>query len=265
MEQQNVLYSKTDGIATVTLNRPKAFNSIDLDLGADLVRALEAAHDDTEVRAVLLTGSGKFFCTGGDLSYFTKFLEPGKDRSEPFRQIIKALNLAVMLIRRMPKPVIAVINGAAGGAGVSLAACCDLRICASSVKFRQAYTSIALAGDGGWSLFIPLLVGFGRAMELSLLDPVFDAKQALEWGLVTKVVDDADLGRESREMAAKLAAGATYAYALLKENMNRSVLALLESQIELERTGMINASRSSDYVEGIRAFLEKKKPDFKGQ
>jgi 2-(1,2-epoxy-1,2-dihydrophenyl)acetyl-CoA isomerase len=263
MELGSVIYTKSDGIATITLNRSKAFNSIDLDLGDDLVHALEAAHDDIEVRAVLLTGSGRFFCTGGDLSYFTKFLDT--DPSEPFRQIIKRLNIAVMLIRRMPKPVIAVINGAAGGAGVSLAASCDLRICASSVKFRQAYTSLAMAGDGGWSLFIPLLIGFGKTMELTLLDPVFGAKEALEWGLVTTVVDDAELEKVSREMASKLARGATYAYALAKENMNRSVLALLESQIELERTGMINASRSSDYREGIKAFLEKTKPNFQGR
>jgi 2-(1,2-epoxy-1,2-dihydrophenyl)acetyl-CoA isomerase len=263
MELENVLYAKTDGIAKITLNRPKAFNSLNPGLGRDLVRALEIAQEDTEVRVVLLTGSGKSFCTGGDLKYFTEFLETHP--TEPFRQIIKDLNIAVMLIRRMPKPVIAVINGVAGGAGVSLAASCDLRICASSVKFRQAYTSIALAGDGGWSLFIPLLDGMGKAMELTLLDPVFDAKEALEWGLVTKVVDDAELENESMKIAAQLAKGATYAYALAKENINRSVLGLLESQIELERTGMINASRSEDYPEGIKAFLEKKKPNFQGK
>jgi len=165
----------------------------------------------------------------------------------------------------MPKPVIAVINGVAGGAGVSLAASCDLRICASSVKFRQAYTSIALAGDGGWSLFIPLLVGLGKAMELTLLDPVFDAQEALQWGLVTKVVDDAELQNEAMKIAARLAGGATYAYAIAKENLNRSVLGMLESQIELERTGMINASRSLDYPEGIKSFLQKKKPNFQGK
>lgn len=263
MELECVLYEKTDGIATITLNRPKAFNSIDPGLGRDLVRALEIAGEDSDVRVVLLTGSGGFFCTGGDLKYFTGFLETHP--TEPFRQIIKDLNIAVMLIRRMPKPVIAVINGVAGGAGVSLLAACDLRVCASSVKFRQAYTSIALSGDGGWSLFIPMLVGMGKAMELTLLDPVFDANDALQWGLVNKVVGDAELVGESRKIAEKLAGGATYAFAIAKENLNRSVLGMLESQIELERTGMINASRSLDYPEGIKAFMQKKKPNYQGK
>ncbi len=263
MELETVTYAKSDGVATITLNRPKSFNSINLDLGRDLVLALESANDDQNVRAVILTGSGKFFCTGGDLNYFTSYMNT--DRSEPFRQVIKNLNIAVMLIRRMPKPVIAMINGAAGGAGVSLAASCDLRICGASVRFRQAYTSIALAGDGGWSLFVPLLVGMGKAMELTLLDPMFGAQEALEWGLVTKVVDDAELEKVSMEIASNLAKGPTYAYALAKENINRSVLVMLESQIELERTGMINASRSDDYPEGIKAFFEKRKAAFTGK
>lgn len=263
MELEFVIYAKSDGVATITLNRPKAFNSLNPELGRNLVRALEIAGEDSEVRVVLLTGSGGSFCTGGDLKYFTSYLETHP--TEPFRQIIKDLNIAVMLIRRMPKPVIAVINGVAGGAGVSLAAACDLRICALSVKFRQAYTSIALSGDGGWSLFVPLLVGMSKAMELTLLDPVFDANDALEWGLVTKVVGDAELENEARKIAAQLAQGATYAFAIAKENINRSVLGMLESQIELERTGMINASRSLDYPEGINSFLQKKKPTFQGK
>ncbi len=263
MELENVLYSKSNGVVTITLNRPKAFNSLNLAMGGDLVRALEAAHDDPEARAVIITGSGKFFCTGGDIAYFKTFFD--KDPSEPFRQVIKSLNLAVMLIRRMPKPVIAMVNGAAGGAGFTLAAACDLRICANSTKFRYAYTAINMPGDGGWSLFVPLLIGFGRTMELIMLDPVLDAQQALQWGLVTKVVDDADLEKESRAMAARLASGATRAFAIAKENMNRSMLAILESQLELERSGMIAASRCSDYFEGVNAFFEKRKANFQGK
>lgn len=263
MELENVLYSKSDGVVTITLNRPKAFNSLDAGLGSDFVRALEAAHDDPEARAVIITGAGKFFCTGGDISYFKTFFDT--DPSEPFRQIIKNLNIAMMLIRRMPKPVIAMVNGAAGGAGFTLAAACDLRICGNSTKFRYAYTSINMPGDGGWSLFVPLLIGFGRTMELIMLDPVLDAQQALQWGLVTKVVDDADLEKESRAMAARLASGATRAFAIAKENMNRSMLAILESQLELERSGMIAASRYADYIEGVKAFFEKRKPNFQGK
>lgn len=263
MELENILYSKSDGVVTIALNRPKAFNSVDPGLGSDLVRALETVNDDPEARAVIITGTGKFFCTGGDITYFKTFFDT--DPSEPFRQIIKNVNMAVMLIRRMPKPVIAMVNGVTGGGGFSIAAACDFRICGNSTKFRSAYASINMPGDGGWSIFVPLLIGFGRTMELMMLDPVLDAQQALQWGLVTKMVNDEDLEKEARAMAARLASGPTKAFAIAKENMNRSMLAILESQLELERSGMIAASRYADYTEGVHAFFEKRKPHFQGK
>jgi len=165
----------------------------------------------------------------------------------------------------MPKPVIAAINGAASGAGMSLAVACDLRMATASARFRQAYTGIGMVGDGGWTLFVPLLAGYSKAMELLLLDPVFDAHQAMAWGLVTQVVEDGQLENASMEMASRLAQGPTKAFGIAKENMNRALMAVLETQLELERSGMIAASRTSDYLEGIKAFTEKRKPDFKGR
>lgn len=263
MDFENIIYTKKDAVATIRLNRPKLFNALDLRLGGELVSALEDCAEDTDVRAVIVTGEGKAFCSGGDIQYFKTFLEI--DPSSPFRQVIKFLNLAVINIRRMQKPVIAAINGAVGGAGMSLAVACDMRISVSSARFRQAYTGIGMVGDGGWTLFVPLLAGYGRAMELLLLDPVFDAHQALAWGLVTQVVEDGQLEQSSLAMAVKLAQGPTKAFGIAKENMNRALMAFLENQLELERSGMIAASRTSDYLEGLKAFTEKRKPEFKGR
>ncbi len=263
MNFEHILFTKNSGVATIKFNRPKSFNALDLDSGSEIVAAIERCNEDEQIRAVIITGEGKAFCSGGDIAYFKKFLDTAP--SEPFRDVIKYLNLAIIGIRRMPKPVIAAINGAVGGAGMSIAAACDLRISVASAKFRQAYTGIGMVGDGGWTIFVPLLTGFGKAMEMLLLDPVFDAKQAKEWGLVTVVVEDEKLNQTAFEIASKLAQGPTKAYAIAKENLNRSMIAHLESQLELERTGMIAASRTEDYVEGVRAFLEKRKPVFKGR
>ncbi|MDD2671211.1 MAG: enoyl-CoA hydratase [Syntrophales bacterium] len=263
MEFKDIIFTVRDGVAKITFNKPKTFNSVDLDFSGEIEAAVEECEKNDAIRAVVITGKGKAFCGGGDISYFTKYFDG--DRAEPFRQIIKKVNLLIISIRRMAKPVIAQINGAAGGAGISLAAACDLRVCAASAKFRTGYTSIGLVGDGGWTVFIPQLVGFGKAMEIMLLDPFFDAKQALEWGFVNKVVEDSDLERTVDELALKLAKGPTRAFAIAKENMNRGFMGMLERQLELERMGMAEASLTADYVEGVKAFLEKRPAKFTGK
>jgi len=157
------------------------------------------------------------------------------------------------------------INGTAAGAGVSIAAACDLRICASSAKFRQAYTSIGLIPDGAWTLLVPLLIGFSKASELVYMDPVFDAKEALQMGLVNKVVDDSELEKTTMDIALKLASGPTISYSIVKENFNNALFGLLERQLELERRGMIWVGKTADAKEGIASFIGKRKPSFKGQ
>jgi len=261
MQFENVILEKSNHVATIKLNRPKMFNSIDFGLGDDLVRALEICTDDDDTRVVVITGEGKAFCAGGDLAAF----KDSPDISDTLRQIIKKLNICIMLIRRMSKPVIAAINGAVGGGGMSIAAACDLRICASSVKFRQAYTSVGLVPDGAWTLLVPLLIGLGKAFELALLDPVFDAGQALEFGFVNNVVDDTELEKTTFDMASKLAKGPAVSFAIVKENLNNSMLGFLERQLELERRGMTVIGKTSDAKEGITAFLEKRKPVFTEQ
>jgi 2-(1,2-epoxy-1,2-dihydrophenyl)acetyl-CoA isomerase len=260
MQYDNILFTKADQVAVIKFNRPKAFNAFNFDLFNDLIKALEICGDDKDVKVIVITGEGKAFSTGGDVAMF----ESSPDASETLRQLTKLLNFAITGIRRISKPVIAMINGTVAGVGVSVAAACDLRICASSAKFRQAYTSIGLIPDGAWTLLLPLLIGFGKAQELVYLDPLLSAGEALDMGLVNQVVEDAELESTTRQIAMKLAAGPSIAYAIAKENFNQAMLGLLERQLELERSGMIRVGRTADAREGIAAFMEKRKPVFKG-
>jgi len=261
MSSDNVIVEKSNQVATIRLNMPGSFNTLVDDLKVDLLKAVEVCADDSDTKAVIVTGSGKAFCAGGDINLFKE----SADTSDRLRQGLKLVNLVIVGLRRMPKPVIAAINGVTGGAGVSLAAACDLRICASSAKFKTGYTSIALVPDGGWTLLVPRLIGFGKAMELLLLDAPFGAEQALQYGLVNKVVEPEQLEEEAYAIARKLAEGPSVSYAIIKENFNHALYGLLERQLELEREGMIRAGRTADSKEGFAAFLEKRKPRFTGK
>jgi len=263
MQFDNLIFEKKDGVATIRLNRPKSFNAMNLELSNDLLKALYACADDETTRAVIITGEGRAFCSGGDLAAFKGSLE--NNPAEPIREVITVINVVIQGVRSMPKPVIAAINGAVGGAGLSLAAACDLRICAAGAKFRQAYTGVALVPDGGWTLLMPLLIGFGRAAELIFLNEPLDAGKALSWGLVHKVVEDGDLERVALETAQGLAQGPTKAFAIAKENLNRALQGMLASQLEHERAGICQAARTADYQAGVRAFFEKKPPLFTGK
>ncbi len=261
MQFDDVIYEKADRIATITLNRPDALNAVSFDLLSGLIKALEACSDDREVKAVVLTGKGKAFCAGGDVRMFHE----APDLSETTRQMTKLLNFTITGLRRIPKPVIAMINGPIFGVGISIAAACDLRICGASVKLRQAYTSIGLSPDGAWTLLVPTLIGFSKASELMYMDPLFDAVQALEMGLVNRVVDDAELEKVTREIASRLAHGPAASFSIVKENFNNALFGLLERQLELERAGIVRAAGTADAKEGIASFIEKRKPEFKGE
>lgn len=258
MQLTNIIFQKADHLAFIKLNRPKAFNALNFDLFNDLIKALELCADDDDVKVIIITGEGNAFCAGGDIASFAA-------SPDVFRQLTKLLNFTITGIRYIPKPVIAMINGTTAGVGVSIAAACDLRICAASAKFKQAYTSIGLIPDGAWTLLVPLLIGFSKAAELVYLDPAFDAQEALGMGLVNKVVVDSELEKETRNMALKLASSATLSFARVKENLNNSLLGLLERQLELERRGLIAIGKTADAQEGIAAFLAKRQPVFQGK
>lgn len=261
MELQYAILRKADGIATISLNRPKEYNAVNFDLFNDLIKAFEICHADKDVKAVIVTGKGKAFCSGGDVAMF----KSSPDTSETLRQLTKLLSVVITEIRYIPKPVIAMINGVAAGVGISIAAACDLRICASSAQFRQAYTSIGLVPDGAWTLLVPQLIGFGRATELMLLDPLFDATEALEYGLVNRVVEEAELEQVTRDIAVKITQGPSISFAIAKDNLNNAFLGLLERQLELERRGLIWAGSTADVQEGLTAFFERRKPRFQGK
>ncbi len=261
MDFENIVFEQADGVAVIRMNRPGELNTLSMGLVADLLKALEICWDDGGVKAVVITGNGRIFCAGGDAVTFKN----SPDLGDTARQMTKAFDPLISGIRRMGKPVIAMINGAAMGAGLSLAAACDLRICGASAVFRQAYTSVGLVPDGAWSLFVPLLIGFGRASGLVFLDPTLDARKALEIGLVNEVVEDADLEAKTLERAARLAKGPLAAFAIAKDNLNRAMLARLESQLEQERLGIVKAGRTKDALEGLESMLSRRTPVFRGE
>jgi 2-(1,2-epoxy-1,2-dihydrophenyl)acetyl-CoA isomerase len=261
MELETVLLEQSEGVAFIRMNRPKEMNTLNFQLTKDLLKALELCWDDAAVKVVVVTGTGKAFCAGGDVAAF----RGAADIGDATRQMTKDFDPLISGIRRMGKPIIAMVNGICMGAGLSLAAACDLRICGASAVFRQAYTSVGLTPDGAWGLTVPLLIGFGRASELVFSDPVMDAKKAYEIGLANEVAEDAELENTVRKKAQRLAAGPLAAFAVAKDNLNRAMLGLLEAQLEQERLGIMRAGRTADAREGIVAILEKRRPVFRGE
>ena len=246
-------------VALVTLNRPDSANTINLQMAMDLLAAAMTCSRNNTVRAVVLTGSGRNFCFGGDL----RAVASEGVESAYLRELTGYLHLAISHFVRMDPPVIAAVNGTAAGAGVGLAAMSDLVVCGKTSKFNLAYTNAGLTPDGGTSFFLPRVIGARRAMELMLLNRPLLAKQALDWGLVNEVVDDGDLLERALEIAGQLADGATGAFGQTKRLVAHA-LGALESHMTLESETIASQAASVDGIEGIRAFLEKRKPDFSG-
>lgn len=265
MPAESVLMSVREGVATVTLNRPEVLNALDLPAGEALVRAIQASRDDHAVRAVILTGAGRGFCAGGDVKAMWEGVREGKDPQDFFRDLTVPLHRLILDLRSMEKPVVAAINGATGGAGMSLAAACDLRLAAEGATFKQAYTSIGLTPDGGWTALIPQIIGSAKATELLLLDPVLDARQALALGLVHEVVPGAGVVERARAVATRLAQGPTMAFGGAKALLNAALFPDLEAQLERERQRIIRQGVTADFREGLAAFVEKRTPRFSGK
>ena len=263
VEFQNIIFEKKGNTAFITMNRPDNFNSLNPDLTIEITSAVDLCCSDGEVRVIVLTGSGKAFCSGGDIKFFSS-APPGRP-DKPFEEILPLLNRLILSIRQAPQPVLAAVNGVAAGAGVPLALSCDLRIASDRAKFKLAYTSLGLPPDGGSTLLLALAAGFSRACEMVFLDPVYDARQALEAGLVHRVVEAEKFEGAVRELAGQLAAGPAKALAIAKAELNQAFLSLLEKQLEAERKGVLEASLTEDYREGLMAFLEKRSPVFKGR
>ena len=253
-----VLLDVHDRVATVTLSRPDSYNALTLEVARELLSAALRCEADPEVRAVVLTGAGKHFCFGGDLRAMR---EQGDAAPGYLNELTTHLHAAISAFTRMRAPVIAAINGTAAGAGVGLVCAADLALCARGSRFSLAYTGVGLAPDGSVSFLLPRIVGRRRAMELLLLNRVLSAEEALAWGLVNQVLDDAELVTQSQALAAKLAAGPTEAFGATKRLMGASSPGL-ESQMALEGRTIAAMSSHPHGREGIAAFIEKRQASY---
>jgi 2-(1,2-epoxy-1,2-dihydrophenyl)acetyl-CoA isomerase len=261
MATNPVLFEVRNNVAHVTLNRPQAGNALDVEMAKGLMEVSLRCESDRNVRAVLLRGAANTFCLGGDVKIFA-----AQERLPSYlRQITSYLHLAVSRFARLDAPVIAAVQGAAAGGGFSLAISCDLVLAAESATFLMAYTKIGMAPDGGSSYFLPRLIGFKRAMELTLTNRVLSAREACEWGLVTEVVAPEKLADRAEELATSLAQGPTGAFGSAKRLLHSGWNQSLETQMELESRAIAEAGGSADGQEGIRAFVEKRKANFSGK
>lgn len=265
MSNDTVLLDIDGGIATLTLNRPQAMNALDLAMSAALRDATEQVEHDAAVRVVVLRGAGAHFMAGGDIKWFHGLLDaPAAERRSRFERLIAEVHGSVLRLRRMGKPVLASVQGAAAGFGLSLMNACDLAIAADDAYFTLAYCHLGTSPDGGATFGLPRLVGAKQAMEIALLGDRFDARRALELGLVNRVVPAADLAAETRKLAERLAAGPTAAYAKTKRLINESVNCTLTEQLQAEQDSFAASALTADFAEGVRAFVEKRKPRFSG-
>ena len=259
----SVLATLETGVLTVTLNRPDKLNAFNPEMHERLREALERAKDEPEVRAVLLTGAGRAFCAGQDLS--ERNVAAGAPPIDLAVSLGSHYNPLVRRLRELPKPVICAVNGVAAGAGANIALACDLVVAARSASFVQAFSKIGLVPDSGGSWFLPRLVGQARATGLALLGEKLSAEDAAAWGLIWKVVDDAQLMTETLAIAKNLSEGPTKGYGLIKKAFSMSATNTLDAQLDLERDLQRQAGFTEDYREGVSAFKEKRPPRFKGK
>ncbi|MGH6990197.1 MAG: 2-(1,2-epoxy-1,2-dihydrophenyl)acetyl-CoA isomerase PaaG [Stellaceae bacterium] len=259
MAWKTVLFEIADGVGTLTLNRPDKLNAFNDQLHLDIADVINQVENDKNIRALVITGAGRGFCSGADL---TQRIAPGSGAGDALDQ---HYHPRLRRLKALAKPVIAAVNGPAAGAGMSLALACDIVIAAESAVFIQAFTRIGLVPDAGSTYFLPRLVGTARAKALTLLAEPLSARDAAAWGLILKAVPDAQLMEEAMAMARKLAAGPTFALGLTKQAIDQSLGNDLDTQLSLERDFQKAASRSADFREGVTAFLEKRAARFTGE
>jgi len=262
MAYQHLLLERRDHVATITLNRPDAYNALDLGLGRELFHAALEVDEDPGVRCVVITGAGKAFCAGGDVKDFVDNLPR---IGILIKELTTYLHGAVSRLTRSVKPVIMAVNGVAAGGGFSLALSGDVVVAAESARFTMAYAKIAATPDGSSSYFLPRLVGLRRALDLYLTNRVLSAREALEWGLVTRVVPDAELRSAVDALAHELAAGPTLAIGGAKRLFHQSTWESLETQMELEAQAIAASGHTEDFRAGVTAFANKQPPTFHGR
>ena len=257
--KESILTRQQGAILEIALNRPEAYNALNLEVMVMLSDVLASAATDDGIKGILITGKGKAFCSGGDLKWIS---QQSGDAGSTLHKLAPQFHIAITEIRRMEKPVVAAINGIAAGGGFSLALACDFRVMAETAVLRQAYTSSGLSIDGGGTFALPRLVGLARALEVAAFDQPISSAQALAWGLVTKVVPDDRVIEEALSMLERLTKSALHSFAWSKRLLLESFNNTLETQLELERQGISDCAVHPNGQEGIKAFLEKRKPVF---
>ena len=262
MDYQTLNYDVDSGVATITLNRPEALNAMSPAMAKELHEVALQIDANNSVRAVVLTGTGKAFCAGGDLG---AFVAAGEQARTLILQMTGDLHLALSRLSRNRAPVIAAVNGTAAGAGFSLAMAADLAIAEEQAVFTMAYTNAGLSPDGSSTYFMPRKIGDRRTRELMLTNRVLTAPEALDWGVVNQVVESGGALAAARVMAAGMAQGPTEAYAQVKRLLDSSFSQSLETQMELEARAIADQVASVDGQEGMLAFVEKRKPQFRGE
>ena len=263
MASDLVLSQVSDGVTTITLNRPDVLNSVNGRMADALLGALRHAAEDDAVRAVLLTGAGRAFCAGQDLAAVVP--AEGKPMPDLGDVVRRQYNPIIHAIRTLEKPVVCAVNGVAAGAGANIAFCCDITIAAEDATFIQSFAKIGLIPDSGGTFILPRIVGLQRAAAMTMLADKLDAARAKEWGLLFDVVPAAELAQVSREIAQRLAAMPTRGIGLAKRGFNAGFGNDLDTQLALEEELQREAGRTADYAEGVRAFVEKRKPNFTGR
>ena len=256
---EHLLYDLNDGILTITLNRPEVFNALNDKITFELQDALKKAKADPEVRVIILTGSGKAFCSGQDLK-----ATAGQKRS--FKESLdKRYNPIIKQMRSMPKPIIGKINGVAAGAGCSIALACDVIVGKEDTRFIEVFINIGLVPDSGSSYFLPRTLGTLRAFEMASMGSTVLGKKAEEWGLINAAVPESEFDQKVMEYATHFAKAPTKSIGLIKKMLQKAASSTLEEMLEYEAYCQEIAGNSEDYKEGVTAFLEKRKPEFKGQ
>ncbi len=255
-----ILYNKIGNIAKITLNRPKVFNSFNREMALALQNIMDECWHDNTIRAIYLTGEGKAFCAGQDLQ------EVSGDQPPSFRTILSEhYNPIIEKLRNIEKPIVAAVNGVAAGAGANIALACDIVIASKSASFIQAFSKIGLIPDSGGTFFLPRLIGFQRASAIMMLGDKISAQEALEMGMIYKVLDDEKFMDESWKIAETLSQMPTKGLGYTKRALNQSFTNDLNQQLSLEDHLQTEAGSTKDYKEGVAAFLEKRKPNFIGE
>ena len=261
----SVILNRHEGVSEIILNRPEVLNAVNRETIAALAAAAAEVAEDRATRAVLLRGAGAHFCAGGDIGMFDELIRlPPPDRSTAFYQIVDGLHPLLIRLRHMPKPVIVAVQGAAAGFGLSLVVAADLALAAEDAIFTTGYIHLGTSPDGGMTAMLARTVGLKQAAELMLLGDRFDARRALGLGLVNRLVPPAAVETEAMALAGRLANGPTHAYARTKALLQATLGDAFDAQLRRETESFATCAATEDFVEGVRSFLEKRKPVFTG-